>query len=314
VSAITPASLFEAHFLPAYPPDAREDLARARAADANPAKNKNIYAHLADAAAVFVANAPRLFEGETLDLDYSDASVHRLSAALTRARREAWLSDGADGADGTLFNVVIHGAAYVGECVVRAHGGAWAVRRPLWESLVSLTSRAGEAQLAVFHWWLKSLSDEALDGGASLADRYRAHVEVPCATPEDLPVIAAPDRRLPKLAKPSYSALYKHMRAHLPELRDVGEHFPSAERFDELGLTSVSFLLVGGGRALVMWAPSKAGLHVMWLTAAGFDKAAFYAADAFPEPLVREGQDGKLEIALSLDGATRSFEVLWWGP
>ena len=31
---------------------------------------------------------------------------------------------------------------------------------------------------------------------ATLADRYRAHVEVPCARPEELPVLVAPPRAL----------------------------------------------------------------------------------------------------------------------
>src|SRR5207248_410962 len=98
-----------------------------------------------------------------------------------------------------LFNVVVHGAAYVGSCIVAKHGARWAVRRPLWESQVHLTSRMGEADLAVFHWWLKSLADDAFTRGTTLADRYRAHVENPCARPEDLPVIAPVDRRLPRL-------------------------------------------------------------------------------------------------------------------
>lgn len=312
---MTPERLFEEFFLPLYPEDARRDLARARAEDANPAGNARLPLHLVDAAEVFVANASGLFDGEALALDYSDASVHRLSRALTRARRDAWASAGARGTEAsTLFNAVVHGAAYVGECVVRAHAGRWLLRRPMWESRVALSSRAGDAELAVFHWWLKSLSEEAMDGGAGLAERYRAHVEVPCTEPAALPVIAEPARKIPKLGKPTYSALYKLLRAHLPELRDLGEHFPSAERLDELGLTSITALLVGGGRMLVLSCPSKTGLHLFWLTAAGFEKAAFYPADAFPEPLARAGEDGKLEIALARDGKTSTFELLWWGP
>ena len=152
--------LFLRFFLPLYPADARADLARARAQDANPARNPSLVGHLSDAADGFVGNAGALF-GEDLGLDGSDASVHRLSAALTRERRDAWAAQGAPGtAENVLFNVVVHGAAYVGACVVGRHGGVWGVRRPLWESVVRLASRAGEADLAVFHWWLKSLADE----------------------------------------------------------------------------------------------------------------------------------------------------------
>ena len=128
------------------------------------------------------------------------------------------------------------------------------MRRPLWESVVHLTSRAGEATLAIFHWWLKSLADDALDASSSvavattLADRYRTHVEIPCARPEDLPLIAAGERKIPRLAKVRYDTLYKHLKAHVPELRDLGEHFPTAERFDQYGSTgSTSSSSVTGG-------------------------------------------------------------------
>lgn len=313
----TAEDLFRAYFLPLYPEDAARDLAGARTTDANPAKNPGVLVHLGEAADVFVANAAVALgiagaEADALELDFSDASVHRLAAALTPARVTRLRELGAPGTpESALFNVVVHGAAYVGACIVRNHGGAWEVRRPLWESLVHLASRAGEAHLPVFHWWLKALA--APEGGSSLADRYRAHVEVPCAKPEELPVIATADRKLPKLAKVRYDAFYKYLRANLPELRDVGDHFPSPERFEELGFKSLSFLLVGEGRMLVVWGPSAAGLHAYWMTKAGFEKAAFWPADAFPEPMVRPSGD-KLEVVLSRDGAVQSFELLWWGP
>jgi hypothetical protein len=314
---VTAESLFRDVFLPLYPEDAKSDLGRARSIDANPAKNPSILAHLDDAAARFAGIAPSALgvaEGK-LALDFSDASVHRLSAALTPTTRDRLLASGAKGTpDNGLFNLVVHGAAYVGACVVKNHGGEWAVRRPLWESLVALRSRAGEAELAVFHWLLKSLADGA---PATLGDRYRAHVEVPTARPEDLPVIAPPDRRLPRLAKPRYDAFYKYLRAHLPELRDVGEHFPSPERFAELGFKGLSFLLVGGGRMLVVHGASDEGLHAFWLTKEGFEKAAFWPCDAFPEPILRRRENGgeeRLEVVLSDGGAMRSFELLWWGP
>ncbi len=309
--AVTAESLFETIFLPLYPEDRKSDLARARTEDANPAKNPAILAHLGEAAAIFAAKGKELWG---VELDFTDASVHRLSAVLTPAAR--------DRLGNQLADVVVHGAAYVGACVVKQHGGEWAVRRPLWESLVRLHSRAGEAELAVFHWLLKSLADDAT---ATLADRYRAHVEIPCAKPEALPVIAS-DRKLPRLAKPRYDTLHKYLRAHLPELRDLGEHFPSPERFEELAFARLDFLLVGGGRMLVLSGPGKGGLHAFWLTKAGFEKSAFWPCDAFPEPLVRDAPEvppsggptapmtRMLEIVLSHEGKTKSFELLWWGP
>jgi hypothetical protein len=225
-------------------------------------------------------------------------------------RRDGWIA-----CEGELFNVVVHGAAYVGACIVKNHGGEWTARRPLWESLVKLRSRAGDGELAVFHWWLKSLADDALDGGAgTLADRYRAHVEIACARPEDLPIIAPPDRALPRIAKTvRYDVLYKHLRAHLPELRDLGAEFPSAERFAEYGFKWMGFVLAGGGRMLVMHAQSEHGAHLFWVGAGGFEKSAFYPSDAFPEHRVKLEGD-KLVVVVSVDGKVVAHEMLWWGP
>ena len=288
------------------------DLGRARSVDANPAGNPHLVGHLADAARIFVEMAPSVLGAKDLALDYTDASVHRLSQALTD--RDALLAKGEVGTAGNLlFNVVVHGSAYLGECIVRAHGGSWAVRRPLWESLVHLASRAGEAELPVFHWWLKSLADEAT---ATLADRYRTHVEVPCARPEELPIIAPMDRALPKLSKVRYDAFYKYIKAHLPELRDVGDAFPSPERFADYAFDSLSFTLVGGGRMLVLHGPNKDGLHAIWMTRAGFEKSAFWPCDTFPAPILRKkaSDEDKLEVLLSREEKQVVIELLWWGP
>ena len=312
-SSVTAETLLVAHFLPLYPADAREDLARARATDANPGKNPAIDAHLDEAAAIFAGRAASVFGGELagkLALDFSDASVHRLSAALTRARRDGWMAQ-----EGELFNVVVHGAAYVGACIVKNHGGEWRVRRPMWESLVRLTSRAGDAELAVFHWWLKSLANDAVDTtSGSLADRYRALVEIPTARVDDLAILAPPDRKLPRLVKSvRYDTLYKHMRAHLPELRGFGADFPSPERFEAYAFKWMDFVLVGGGRMLVMHGQSEHGAHLFWLGASGFEKAAFYPADSFPEHRVKLDGD-KLSVVVSYGKKLVVHETLWWGP
>jgi hypothetical protein len=298
---ISPEDLFRAHFLPHYPEDALADLARARSTDANPGNNSSILAHLDEAARLFAQNAPALF-GPAVELDFTDASVHRLSAALTPERRDALI------ASGELFDVVIHGSAYVGACIVARHGGVWAVRRPLWESLVRLKSRAGEAELAVFHWWLKSLSC-----GPTLADRYRTHVEAPSARAAYLPVIVPEERRLPRLSRPRYDVLHKYLKAHVPEIRDVGADFPSPERFAELRLAWLDFLLVGGGRMLLLGGPGEGGLHLIWLTGTGFEKSVFLPADPFPEPIVRVNGE-MIEAFISVAGAPQRHEMLWSGP
>jgi hypothetical protein len=184
------------------------------------------------------------------------------------------------------------------------------VRRPLWESLVHLDSRAGSASLAVFHWWLRSLADGATQ---TLADRYRTLVEVPCARPEDLPLLAPPDRTLPRLHRAvRYDVFYKYLKAHLPEIRDVGPDFPSPERFAEMGFTWLDFVLVGGGRKLLVYGPGAEGLHLFWLDAGGFEKAVYFPSDAFPEPIVR-AKGEKLEILASVGGKVQVHEMLWWG-
>lgn len=316
---VTAEGLFERLFLPLYPESATADLARARQTDANPARNPTIFAHLEEAADLFVKSAPRTL-GANLDLDYSDASVHRLSASLTREKRDAWARAGAPGtSDNELFNVVVHGAAYVGACIVRGHGGTWSARSPLWESLVDLSSRAGEAKLAVFHWWLKSLGDSALasaataSGPLTLADRYRTHVEIPRAQPENLPVFIVGARNLPRLSKVRYAMFHKYIKANLPELRDLGAHFPSPERFEELSFKWIDFRLLGDGRMVLLVGLTEHGAHLMWLDSAGFIKSAFYPAEKFPEPVVRIA-DEKIQLLVSLGGKTLTHEMLWWGP
>jgi hypothetical protein len=310
----TADSLFREYFFPLYPEDAKDDLARIRATDANPANNPNVLHHLDEAAALFASMAPSVLgmRDEELALDFSDASIHRLAHALTPARRDALLATGSKGtADNVLFNFVVHGAAYLGSCVVRNHAGVWRVRRPLWESCVGLKSHLGEGDLPVFHWWLKSLADDA---SGSIADRYRTLVEVPRQRPDALAVFVAEDRKLPRLKRPRYDAFYKYIRAHLPELRDVGHDFPSPERFEEFRFEYLSFLVVGGGRMVIVYGLNEHGLHAMWMSKSGFEKSAFWPCDKFPEPILRHAGDSKIEVLLSEATVVRSFELLWWGP
>jgi len=309
-------ALFRSYLLPLYPPDVAADLDAAHTTDANPGKNPSVLAHVADAARVFVGMHARVL-GRDLALDFGDASVHRLSAALDRDARDRLARDGAPGsAQSALFNVIVHGAAYVGECVVRSHGGEWLVRRPLWESRVRLASRAGDAELAPLSWWLRALSDEAFDERgavrAGLAERYRALVELPTTDPASLEPIAPP-RALPRLRRPRYDAFYKYLHAHVPALRDVGADFPSPERFEAYRFAWLDFLLVGGGRMLVVAGPGEGGLHAFWLERGGFVKSALFAADAMPEPIVRAEGD-KLVVVVSHDGKIVTHEMLWWGP
>jgi hypothetical protein len=307
---LTPEDLFDKYFLPFYPADARKDLRAARAADANPAQNPTILSQIDEIAHIFAELAPRAFGRTDLALDFTDASVHRLGMLLTREVRDTWFV-AAGGGPRMIVQVAIHGALYVGACIVRSHGGKWQVRNPLWESLVRLESKAGTADLAVFQWWLKALSDEEI-GKGRLVDRYRTHVEVPTFDASSLPVIADGARNIPRLVKVRYDLLYKHLKAHLPELKTVGDDFPSPERFEEYNFSSLDFHLVGGGRTLLLAGAAKDGLHLFWLDATGFQKSAYFPADSFPAPMVKVDGE-KLIVLLSRDGKQETHEMLWWG-
>lgn len=306
----TAERLFETFFRPAYPPDLRDDAAaliRARSEDANPAKNPRLYAELEEIADVFARVAPAALGRADLELDRSDASVHRLSAAIDRATRDKLIANGA------LVNVVVHGAVYVASCIVKNHGGVFGVRRPLWESVVTLTSRAGTADLAPFAWWLKALSDHEIDRNG-ISTRYRVHVEHVMAKPEELPPIVAQraDRKLPALKQVRYDTLHKYLVAHLPELRDLGRDFPSPEQFAEIGFLSLEFLLLAEGRLLLLHGRGKAGLHLWWLDHGGFSHARFFPADpGAPHTVTVDGE--KLRVAFELNGKPIEHEMLYWG-
>jgi hypothetical protein len=309
---LTAEALFERYFWPLYPDDARQDLALARSTDANPAKNPHILRSLDDIADTFVRLAPEVFDGKDLVLDSSDASVHRLSAALDRERRDRWANQKGPDAAPLLTYVVVHGAIYVARCALCNHEGTWQVRRPLWESLVRLKSAAGEGDLAIFHWWMKSLSDAEVDRH-TLADRYRAHVEQPRLPSHTMMPIIPEPRRIPRLAKVRYDTLHKHLRAHLPELKDLGPHFPSSERLAELAFRHLDFLWLGGTRMLLLHGPGGQGVHLFWLDRHGFAKGAYYPADPGSEYEISV-QGDTLEVALSIRGTRAEHVVLWWGP
>lgn len=311
---LTPEQLFERYFAPLYPADVLSNLAAARATDVNPGNNPGILSHIREGADVFAHLAPAALSVDAADLmlDFSDASVHRLGAALTEEARDRMLAARVD--EMPLFSIfVMHGVLYVGECIARNHGGTWLVRGPLWESRVRLVSKAGTAELSLFQWWLKACSDEEI-GRGRLSDRYRTHVEVPVFDPEALRVFVPEGRRLPRLSKVRYDLLYKHLRAHLPELRDVGDDFPTPERFADYRFSWLDFAVLGGGRMVLIHGPSEgAGVVLLWMGADGFVKQAFYRADAFPAHQIKTEGD-KLIVLLSIDGVVRVHEMLWWGP
>jgi len=318
---LTAERLFSEHFLPLYPPGA--NLQALRASDANPASNPAILAAIEETARVFAALAPEALERSDLELDLSDASIHRLSAALTASACDRLFERRVSpGGPPLLVPFVIHAALYVGACAVKNHAGKWLVRSPLWETRVELESIAGRADIAPFSWLLRSLADEgALQDGTSvtLADRYRTFVEVPCEDVFAWPILAEPERRIPRLSRPRYDVLFRHLKRHLPELDELGTHFPSPQRFTELGFRWLDFKLVGGGRALLAYGPATRGAHLFWLTRSGFTKAAYFENDDGADPRLvdrssRDDADDRIEVALMVAGKRVAHEMLWWGP
>ena len=316
---VTPETIFREVFLPHYPPGT--SLESVRRTDANPGKNPEILHAIDETALVFAGLAEEAL-GESLELDGSDASIHRLSRALTAAARDSLYSRRHAG-ERLLLLFVAHAAIYVGRAIVKNHGGTWLVRNPLWETRVLLTSKAGTAELCPFTWLLKSFADPPTGGSSentTLADRYRTLIEVPRLNAASWPILATP-RRIPRLGRVRYDTLFQHLHTHVPELTDFGADFPSPERFAELEFVCLNFLLVGGGRTLLVWGPCRGGIRLFWMSNDGFSKAIFVEGDSVPEPLLtaenREGAAGMVEcikLAFTQSGEPREFESLWWGP
>lgn len=307
MAPITAESLLNDWFWPHYPEDVRRDPFLHRDVDANPGGNPHLAETLSEAAALFADNAGGLL-GQKLTLD--DAGVGALARALTRERRDDWIarSDPKD-PDNLFLNAVLHASAFVGEVAVRAHGGRWSLRRPMWESLVL---RPGGGSFSPFHWMLKSLADDAIDA-APLAVRWRLHVEMATLDVDALPVIAAP-RKLPSIKEPTYDLLVKYLHQHLPSLKDVGEGFPSPADFTARRYPTLGFALLHGGRALAMHGQTRGEegvdrVEVMWLTAAGFDHADILPTDAGVAHFARAVTDDTLEVTTAFRGKPNTHRL-----
>jgi len=128
--------------------------------------------------------------------------------------------------------------------------------------------------------------------------------------PVGLPILAAPGRALPRITRAvRYEILHKYIKAHVPELRNLGADFPSRERFDAYRFAWLDFALVGEGRLLVAFGRGEGGLHVFWFGKEGFQKSALFDSDPDPEPRVELVGD-KLRVHVT----SGVHEVMWWGP
>lgn len=306
----TREALFREHFLRYYPAGATLD--EIRATDANPAENPTILGELEDTARRFAKLAPVALREPTLDLDLTDASIHRLAQLITSDFRDRAMKEDAGGT--SLFVAfVIHACAYLGECARRGRDARWRVRSPLWESRVEVSGPAGTFELAPFSIWLGVFSGAEIDR-ATLGDRYRTLVEAPTFDGDALPRWTTP-RELPRLKAPRYDLLVKYLQAHLPEVKDLGAHFPGKERFGELAFHTLDFLVVGDGRALVMHGPRDTGIQLFWIGADGFEKSFYLEADTRrPYQLRDKGPVLELTFHVPSSRAPQVQELLWWGP
>jgi hypothetical protein len=294
-----------------------EAIAVARVTDCNPAQNPRILAQIDDAADVFGRLAPAMlasFGATMLRFDDDDDSVHRISSAIDRPVRDAILAQSPPGvSDSPLVRLLTHGPLWLCRVIALNHGGVIGVRRPLWESVVTLKSRAGEATLSPLAWWLHALSDDEIDRGG-LGARYRQYVERARLDPMRMrPIVTeGVDRALPKLSTVRYDTLHKYLRAHLPELTDLGRDFPSPEQLDDLGFLALEFELLAAGRLLLMHGRGRRGLHLMWLDVDGFSHALFLPADP-GDAHTLEIRGDVLTVRFRQDGNDRTHELLYWG-
>jgi hypothetical protein len=316
---LTPQKLLERLFSPLYPAAAGSRDERAEPCPPGRDGGADALRAIDDAAGRFARLAPQVLQIEDLDLDLSDASVRRLGQTLTEARRDRLAAlRGPDGAP-LLTHLVVHGTLYVGACAVKNHGARWKVRSPLWESAILVDSPLGQAELSIFSWWLRALSDGEM-GRGTLAERYRMYVEIPRTDPAQIPGIAGARRlgAIPRLAKVRYDTLHRHLRAHAPELTDLGADFPSAERLAEMRFRWLDFTWLGEGRLLLIHGPAEHGVHLFWLDGAGFSKAAFFPSDfggGGPNPPYSLVLDGELiRVVFSVAGREVEHLMLFWGP
>lgn len=303
---LTPERLLARWFWPHYPADVRAAPFLHRDVDANPGRNPALDAHLTDAAERFVANAPALLG---IDLTLDDGGVASLARALTRERRDQWIAASEPGdPGGPFFNAVVHGALFLGEVMVRHHGGRWELRRPLWESVVH---RRGGGAVSPFHWLLKSLADDAIDERA-LAVRWRLHVVQPEADPRGMrPLVRSAS--LPTLKEPTYDLLVKYLHQHIEGSLDLGEGFPSPQAFSERAYPRLTFTPLHDRRVLALHGQARAADHerveVHWLTERGHDHTDVIPTDLDVPYFARALGDDALEVTVGWKGAPHTHRL-----
>ena len=102
-----------------------------------------------------------------------------------------------------------------------------------------------------------------------------------------------------------YDLLVKYLHQHLPELRDVGEGFPSPAEFTARAYESLSFERLHGGRVVALHGLVPAAgerppvVEVSWLTGRGFDHADTIPCDADGAYFGRAVNDELIEVTVA---------------
>ncbi|MDP3275128.1 MAG: hypothetical protein Q8Q09_08040 [Deltaproteobacteria bacterium] len=306
---------FERWFYQHYPSEIRSRYLDAMTEDANPANNPSLYAHIADGAERFVHNASALFD---VTLTFDGEGVAKLARALDRTTRDR-LANSSDPSDpsNALFNTIVHGALFVGECAVRAHGCQWSARNPLWESRVRrfLPGKSPKelAPFAPFQWLLKHLDDREIDD-SKLYDRFKLHVEHGTLALDRMSVLTERNS-LPSLKHPAYDTLIKYLHTHLPSVRDLGGAFPTASEFTAIAYDTVGFEVLEQGRVIAMhgmYVPSdhdaQSTVDVHWLTSEGVLRIDRIPCDRKPPHFARRTGD-HLEVTYAHESKPRTHRL-----
>lgn len=310
---------FERWFFLHYPPDLQRNYHELIHQDANPAANPSIDQHIRQAAEMFVQNAPKLL-GCVLSFDAK--GVAALTKALSAEKRDQLVAQSdSKNPENLFFNTIIHGALFLGECAVQAHGFRWSARRPLWESRVIRVVHDRDAkpqtqgEFSPFQWLLKHLDDREI-AESKLFDRFRVHVEF-ASLPIHTLTAFVDNKRYASIKKPTYDLLVKYIHQHFSKLRDLGVNFLSPAEFTARRYESIGFEQFYDGRVLVMHAmytgekgdeSTQPTVDLYWLTSEGTVRMDLLPCDAHPPYFARKTGD-VLEVTLALSGKPHTHRV-----
>ena len=263
----------------------RRRSARSRATDANPAKNPHDHrAARRGRRRSSRGSRRRRSARPTSTLDFSDASVHRLGApsslarGATRGSSEKIAGHAAAGADGDARRALPRGVRGA-----RRTAGSWQVRRPPGSRWCGSSRGPGVGRAGAVSVVAEGARRRGDRRRAPRRPLPRARGAADASTPRRCRAIAPAGPAAAAAGQGALRHAAQAPRAHLPELRSVGDDFPSPERVDEMG-----FSLAGlhAGRATVgcccMHGAGARGRAPLLARRRRLREAAYLPADKFP--------------------------------